>query len=70
MFSFTGDTVLDPFLGTGTTSLAAARWGRNSVGIEVDKHYFEMAERRLRQQAPTLFGTVDINLRVVPETAP
>ena len=36
MFSFVGDTVLDPFLGTGTSSLAAARWGRNSVGVEVD----------------------------------
>ncbi|MGH8521626.1 MAG: DNA methyltransferase, partial [Gammaproteobacteria bacterium] len=39
MFSFVGDTVLDPFLGTGTTSAAAAKWGRNSIGIEVDPHY-------------------------------
>lgn len=38
MFSFVGDTVLDPFLGTGTTSAAAAKWGRNSIGIEVDPH--------------------------------
>ena len=35
MFSFVGDTVLDPFLGTGTTSLAAARSGRNSIGVEI-----------------------------------
>lgn len=39
MFSFVGDTVLDPFMGTGTTSLACAKWGRNSVGIELDVRY-------------------------------
>ena len=47
MFSFVGDTVLDPFMGTGTTNAAAAKWGRNSVGIEVDPRYFEMAAKRL-----------------------
>ncbi|MBI4588902.1 MAG: site-specific DNA-methyltransferase [Candidatus Rokubacteria bacterium] len=36
MFSFVGDTILDPFAGTGTTSLAAARAGRSSAGIEID----------------------------------
>ena len=40
MFSFVGDTVLDPFMGTGTTNLACARWGRNSVGIELDAEVF------------------------------
>jgi modification methylase len=43
MFSFVGDTVLDPFLGTGTTAVAAAKVGRNRVGFEVDEHYFDMA---------------------------
>lgn len=38
MFSVLGDTVLDPFLGTGTTVLAAARTGRNSVGYEIDRN--------------------------------
>lgn len=60
MFSFVGDTVLDPFLGTGTTSLAAAKWGRNSVGIEVDPHYFEMAQARLKRETSTLFSTAAI----------
>lgn len=55
MFSFVGDTVLDPFLGTGTTSLAAARWGRNSIGIEVDPQYFDMAAKRLEADAGKLF---------------
>jgi len=39
MFSFVGDTVLDPFLGSGTTSLAAKKWNRNSVGYEVNASY-------------------------------
>lgn len=47
MFSFVGDTVLDPFMGTGTTNLAAAMWGRDSVGIELHEEYFEMAWKRL-----------------------
>jgi modification methylase len=56
MFSFVGDTVFDPFMGTGTTSLAAAKWGRNSVGIEVDPHYFEMAAKRLDTETPKLIS--------------
>ena len=51
MFSFVGDTVLDPFCGTGTTSLAAARCGRNSIGIEIEKTYHRMAVERLREGA-------------------
>jgi modification methylase len=47
MFSFVGDTVLDPFAGTGTTSTAAGLWGRNSIGVEVDPHYFSMSVQRL-----------------------
>src|SRR5437773_4780233 len=47
MFSFVGDTIVDPFLGTGTTTLAAAQWGRNSIGVEVDPQYFEYASGRL-----------------------
>ncbi len=52
MFSFVGDTVLDPFLGTGTTSLAAGRWGRNSIGVEVEPLYMDMTLQRLRSELP------------------
>ncbi|MBC7092903.1 site-specific DNA-methyltransferase [Candidatus Bipolaricaulota bacterium] len=47
MFSFVGDTVLDPFAGTGTTNVAAARWGRHSVGYEIEPAYFDLARARL-----------------------
>jgi modification methylase len=62
MFSFVGDTVLDPFLGTGTTSVAAAKWGRNSVGIEVDPQYFEMAAKRVSHQSHELFSSSEIRV--------
>jgi DNA modification methylase len=60
MFSFVGDTVMDPFMGTGTTTVAAAKWARNSIGIEVDPHYFALAERRIRTATNDLFGTTAI----------
>jgi DNA modification methylase len=47
MFSFAGDTVFDPFMGTGTTNLAAKSWGRNSIGVEIEPAYLEMAQHRL-----------------------
>lgn len=56
MFSFVGDTVLDPFMGTGTTSVAAAKWGRNSIGVEIDPHYFEMAAKRLDRETPRVLA--------------
>ena len=43
MFSFVGDTILDPFMGTGTSCVAAAGLGRNSIGIEVEPSYYDMA---------------------------
>lgn len=49
MFSFVNDTVLDPFSGTGTTTVAAARWGRNSIGVEIEPTYHKLASERLRE---------------------
>jgi DNA modification methylase len=62
MFSFAGDTVLDPFMGTGTTSVAAARCGRHSIGSEIDAHYFDMAERRIRNETAGLFSAVEVEV--------
>jgi DNA modification methylase/endonuclease YncB( thermonuclease family) len=47
MFTFEGETVLDPFLGSGTTSLAAMRLGRDSVGFEINKDYLPVIQERL-----------------------
>jgi len=55
MFSFAGDTVLDPFMGTGTTLLAATKCGRNSIGVEIDHSYTKMAKARLERELSTLF---------------
>ncbi len=49
MFSFVGDTVLDPFLGSGTTMVAAARIGRNSIGVEVDDTYAHYSKTRMEK---------------------
>lgn len=50
MFSFAGDTILDPFGGSGSTAVAAVRAGRNSVSIEIEPDYIDMAERRIQKQ--------------------
>ncbi len=50
MFSFTGDTVLDPFAGTGTTTIAALKSDRNSIANELDPSYFESAHRRVARE--------------------
>jgi DNA modification methylase len=56
MFSFVGDTVLDPFMGTGTTALAASKWGRNSVNFEIDADYLGFAAKRLEEELSSLFA--------------
>lgn len=51
MFSFAGDTILDPFAGTGSTSLAAIAAGRNSIGCEIEPSYLDLAKQRVLQRA-------------------
>jgi modification methylase len=68
MFSFVGDTVLDPFPGTGTTTVAAAKAGRNSIGFDVDEHYFDLAHRRIANETSSLFSRVTIDVRKVSHT--
>jgi modification methylase len=61
MFSFVGDTVLDPFLGTGTTTFAAMRNGRNSIGYEIDKKYLAYARKRLLDSRD-IFASSQVNV--------
>ena len=61
MFSFVGDAVLDPFMGSGTTNCAAAKWGRDSIGYDVEQSYFAHAVGRLQQFVAELFPTVNID---------
>ena len=62
MFSFVGDTILDPFLGTGTSALAAAQCGRNSIGCEVDVSYLDYARQRLSAKTSGLFSTTTVTV--------
>jgi DNA modification methylase len=54
-----GDTVLDPFTGSGTTAVVALRYGRNFVGTELNPEYAKLAESRITSDAP-LFNTVEL----------
>jgi site-specific DNA-methyltransferase (adenine-specific) len=54
MFSFVGDTVLDPFVGSGTTMISALNSGRNSIGIEIDNEYANLTVSRITK-------TLDLN---------
>lgn len=55
-----GDTVLDPFLGSGTTALVADQLGRNAVGVELNPEYAEIARRRISNDAP-MFADVQVS---------
>lgn len=65
MFSFVGDTVVDPFMGTGTTTVAASRWGRHSIGVEIDPQYFSMAEMRIRHATRSLFSHAEVRSEIM-----
>ncbi len=47
LFSFVGDTILDPFLGSGSTLIACALFNRKGIGVEIDKNYCELAKNRI-----------------------
>lgn len=67
MFSFTGDTVVDPFCGTGTTAVAAIETGRDSISVEIDPGYVTATEQRLR--ALDVSARIDIRRVATQEQA-
>lgn len=56
-YTHLGDTIFDPFMGSGTTGVACVQLGRNFIGSEIDPHYFEIAKKRIEaaQLQPQLF---------------
>lgn len=78
MFAFKGETVLDPFLGSGTTSLAARNLGRNSIGYEINPEFIEIVKDKLNVKQIDFAGTtyeflndkVDINIESEFENLP
>ncbi|MCD4793002.1 MAG: site-specific DNA-methyltransferase [Bacteroidales bacterium] len=57
MFSFVGDIVLDPFLGSGTTSLSAKKLNRNSVGYEMNPEFIPFIKRKLEINQSDIFNS-------------
>ena len=54
-----GGTVMDPFMGSGTTGVACAMDGRHFIGVELDAGYFDIAKRRIEQVQPALMEAAD-----------
>ena len=69
MFSFIGDTVVDPFAGTGTTAEAAAVTGRNSVSLDIEPGYVRRSVDRLRARQPALLDDRSPAARSMKPTA-
>jgi site-specific DNA-methyltransferase (adenine-specific) len=69
LFSFAGDTILDPFAGTGSTSLAAIMAGRNSIANEIEPRYIAIARQRLAKliRDPKSVGATSAELILDPE---
>ena len=62
MFSFVEDTVLDPFLGSGTTSLAARKLGRNSIGYEINPEFLPLIEEKLGMHQKMIFEEAEFQI--------
>jgi site-specific DNA-methyltransferase (adenine-specific) len=72
MFSFAGDTILDPFAGTGSTSQAAILTGRNSIANEIEPAYADIARRRIARTAgePRLAGPRETEVILDSDSSP
>ena len=65
-----GDTVLDPFAGSGTTLIVAKDYGRNSIGIEINKKYVDIIKKRIQKEQKTLSGEPKITFEEVKDSRP
>jgi len=69
MFSFVGDTILDPFLGSGTTSLAAKRLKRHAIGYEINEDFLPTIQETLGGAQKNLFDETEIKVRKQRDTS-
>jgi DNA modification methylase len=72
LYTYRGDLVLDPFIGSGSTAVAAIRTGRHYVGYDVDENYLRIADQRIAQErerlsAPAQLSFPKVVLPAVPE---
>jgi site-specific DNA-methyltransferase (adenine-specific) len=65
MFSFYGDTILDPFLGSGTTSKAALDLGRSSIGYEINKDFLEAIKDKIGVHTGSSLYKEDFNYEII-----
>ena len=68
MFSFVGDTVLDTFLGSGTTTLAAKNLNRNSIGYEINEDFLPVIKDKLSIEQGTIFQ--DVTFEIIKQHKP
>jgi len=66
MFSFAGETILDPFLGSGTTSLAAKNLHRNSLGYEINESFLPVIKRKIGAEQMDIFQKTSVEI-IKPE---
>lgn len=65
LYSFKGDIILDPFMGSGTTAVSALKTDRKFVGYDISKEYIDLAEKRIE---PLLKQTkISFNLTILEE---
>ncbi len=60
LFTQPGDTVLDPFMGSGTTNFVAQRMSRNSIGIDIPQEYYDMVQEQIDKKKLVLFEPEEI----------
>lgn len=70
MFSFVGDTVLDPFCGSGTTLVAALRNDLSGIGIDIDPEYCRMAAQYLKAEQNDLFRETQLSFEKILKPSP
>lgn len=72
MFSFIGDTILDPFLGSATTIKVALEIGRNAIGYEINRNFLGLIKEKLKIESsiPGLMGNIEIIEKKIQEELP